>query len=55
MVVIDNEDSPVGDGGNLVNQGGQDSLGWWRLRGPKRTQRSVPDVVGRFLPGLDRL
>ena len=51
VVVIEDEDNPVGDGGNLVDQRGQDSLDRWRLGGLKCAQRSLPDATNRFLLG----
>ena len=53
VIVIEDEDDPVGEGGDLVDQRGQDGLGRRRLRGLKRAQRSFPDVADRFLSGLD--
>jgi hypothetical protein len=55
VVVVEDEDKPIGDGGDIVDQRSQDSLGRRQLRGLKHTQRSLPDVAGRFLPGLNGL
>ncbi len=43
VVVVEDEDNSVGDGGNLVDQRGQDGLGRRRLRRLEHAQRSFPD------------
>ena len=44
VVIVEDEDNPVADGSNLVDQGGQDDLGRRRLRGLKRAQCSFPEI-----------
>ena len=51
VLVIKDEHNPVGDRGNLVDQGGQDGLGRRRLRGLECAQRSFPDDANRALLG----
>ncbi len=52
VVIVEDEDNPIGEGGDLVEQRRQDGLGRW-LRGLKYTQRPFSDVAGRFLPGFN--
>lgn len=57
VIVVEDENNPIGGGSNLVDQRGQDGLGrrWLRLRSVKQAQYSFPDVAGRFLPVLNYL
>ena len=43
VIVIEDEDDPVGEGGYLVDQRGQDGLGRWGLRGLEHAQCSASD------------
>ena len=42
VIVVEDEDDPVGDGGDLVDQGGQDGLGRRRLRGSEARSTRLP-------------
>jgi hypothetical protein len=55
VVIIKDKDNPIGQGGNLVDQGSQDSLGRWRLRGFECAQRAFSDVGFNGLQGRDQV
>ncbi len=49
VVVIQDQDKALGDGGNLVEQGGQDRFDGGRLRGLEGGQNPLADTRGRPL------
>ncbi len=44
VVVVEDENEIVRDGGALVEQGRQGRFGWRRLRGPERTQHAFSNI-----------
>ena len=55
MIVIKDEDNPVGEGGNLVEQGGQNRFDVDRARGLQRGQCSFPNIAFNGLQGGDKV
>ena len=46
MVVIQDEQEIVRDGGDFIEQGHEDRFGWWWLRGSEQTQNTFSNVWG---------
>ena len=55
VVVIEDENEIVLDGGDFVEQGRQNRLGWWWLRGLEHTQHSFCNVWGNRLQSSDEV
>ena len=55
VVVIEDEDNPVGDGSDLVDQRGQDDLDRRWLRGLERAQHAFFDIGLNRLQGGDEV
>src|ERR671916_2120492 len=55
VVVIEDQDEIVRDGGGLVEQGSQKRFGRRRLRGPEHTQDTFSYIRGNGLQGSDEV
>ncbi len=55
VVVVEDEDETVLDGGDLVEQGRQDRFCWWRLGGEKGAKRAFSDLRGDRPQGGDEV
>src|SRR5688572_33468806 len=49
VVVIEDQNEIVLDGGDLVEQGSQNRFGWWWLRGLEHTHKPFSNVWGNCL------
>jgi hypothetical protein len=55
VVVIEDDNEIVRDGGDFVEQGSQNRLGWWWLRGLEHTQHAFSNVWGNRLQSSDEV
>ena len=55
VIVIEDENEIVLDGGDFVEQGSQNRFGWWWLRGLERTQHAFSNVRGNRLKSGDEV
>src|SRR3712207_5802625 len=55
VVVVEDENEIVRDGGDFIEQGRQNRFGWWWLRGLEHTQHPFSDVRGNRLQSGDKV
>ena len=55
MVVVKNEEKIVRDGGDFIEQGGQNRFDGWRLRGLEHPQHPCSDIRRNRLQGSDEV